>query len=93
MNIKIDKLIWFIHARDKTKSLGFIRTSNNGAIIIGGKTGSHKTGHGENYWDKIKEIISLNYLPVDVARDIGILPEDWKEPIMSRDDERMVNGN
>jgi hypothetical protein len=92
MNPKKDKLIWFIHSRDTSIALGFIRTSNNGAIIVGGKTGSHKTGHGESYWDKMKEIISQNYIPVEVAIDLNILPSDWQEPKLSREDKKLIDG-
>ena len=48
--------------------------------MIGGKTGSHRIGHGENYWDKIVEVIKLGYVPVDVAKDIKRLNLNWTPP-------------
>jgi hypothetical protein len=93
MNPEKNKLIWFIHGRDTTISLAFIRMPNNGAIVIRGKTGSHKTGHGESYWDKMKEIISLSYIPVEVARDLNLLLPDWSEPKLSSEDKILIDGN
>ena len=92
MNPEQNKLIWFIHSRETSISLGFIRTSNNGATIIGGKTGTHKTGHGESYWDKMKEIISQNYIPIDVARDLNILPSNWEEPKLNSEEKKLIGG-
>ena len=45
--------------------------------MIGGKAGSHRTGHGENYWEKVVEVIKLGYVPVDVAKDIKRLDLNW----------------
>jgi hypothetical protein len=80
MNPEIGKLYWFIHARDPSISLGFVRRPDNGASVVGGKTGTHQTGHGESYWDKIKEIITQGYIPVEVARELKLLPPNWNAP-------------
>jgi len=60
--------------------LKIARTGDLGARVIGGKTGSHGTGHGENYWDKIAEVIKMGVVPVDVAKDIKRLDLNWTPP-------------
>ena len=59
--------------------LRFTRVGS-GASIEGGKTGSHTTGHGENYWDKFKELIDLGYIPVSDALNLNLLPVGWTLP-------------
>ena len=76
MNPEIGKLYWLVHLESTPPvTLGFVRDKRGGAFIIGGKTGSHATGHGESYWKKLKETIAMGYTPVDVAKDLGTLPE------------------
>ena len=65
------------------------RTSDLGARVIGGMTGSHRTGHGETYWDKVVEVIKLGYVPVEVAKDIKRLPLDWTPPEEKTLDQRI----
>jgi len=73
--------IWFVHLGfEPPLPLKIERTSDLGARVIGGKTGSHRTGHGENYWDKVVEVIKLGYVPVDVAKDIKRLDLNWTPP-------------
>jgi len=70
--------IWFVHfGFDPPLPLKIERTSDLGARVIGGKAGSHRTGHGENYWEKVVEVIKLGYVPVDVAKDIKRLDLNW----------------
>ena len=91
MNPEIGKLYWFVHL-DSTPPvpLGFVRGARDNAFIIGGKTGSHGTGHGESYWQKLKEVIAMGYTPVDVARNLGFLPDEWTPPELSRTDREHV---
>jgi len=73
--------IWFVHLNYiPPLPLCYCRINGKQAEIFGGKTGSHRTGHSESYWDKLKEIIELGYVPVDVAKDLGLLTSDWKPP-------------
>ena len=90
MNLKIGNIYWFIHAEDTSIELGIIRISNNGAIVIGGKTGSHLTGHGESYWDKLKEVIAMNYIPVKVGIDLKLISSDWKAPNLTSSDRKLI---
>jgi hypothetical protein len=71
---------YFVHPRPPVVALGFVRERSGGARILGGRTGSHHTGHGESWWDKFVEIISLGYIPLDVARQRGIIGSDWLPP-------------
>ena len=68
------------------------RTSDLGARVIGGKAGSHRTGHGENYWEKVVEVIKLGYVPVDVAKDIKCLDLNWTPPDETTLDQRIEAG-
>lgn len=70
----------------------FRRISAKGAMVIGGKTGSHRTGHSETYWDKLKEIIKLGYTPVEIAKDVGLLNEDWAPPQLDQIDQLVKEG-
>lgn len=73
--------IWFVHLGfEPPLPLKLERTDNLGARVIGGKTGSHLTGHEETYWDKVVEVIQMGFVPVDVAKDIRRLPSDWTAP-------------
>jgi len=88
-----NEIIWFVHlGYDPPLPLRFKRTSNLGACVTGGKTGSHKTGHGETYWDKLVEIIRLGYLPDSVAKETGQIDNNWTEPDASRLDETITRG-
>ncbi len=60
--------------------------------MIGGKTGSHQTAHGENYWDKVVEVIKLGYVPVDVAKEIKRLDLNWKPPDETTLDQKIEEG-
>lgn len=91
MNPEIGKLYWFVHLQSSPPvTLGFIREKRGGAIIIGGKTGSHLTGHDETYWKKLKEVIAMGYTPVDVARDLRMLPEGWSPPELTPRDKELI---
>jgi len=63
------------------------------ARVVGGKTGSHSTGHGETYWDKFKEIVAMGFIPVEVAKEIGAIPEEWSHPEESTLDKEVESGN
>jgi len=90
MKIEQGQIHWFVHERDKT-CLGFIRTAKGGALVIGGRTGSHFTGHGESYWKKLTEIISMGYIPVETAIELGLHSADWTPPeITSRTDREWI---
>jgi hypothetical protein len=90
MKIDEGQIHWFIHELDKTPT-GLIRMRNGGALIIGGKTGTHLTGHGESYWAKIKELISHGYVPVEIAMELQLVPADWQQPeIQSKTDREWV---
>jgi len=47
---------------------------------MGGRTGSHQTGHGETYWSKFKEVIDHGYIPLEDANDLRLLPQGWRMP-------------
>jgi hypothetical protein len=58
--IKSRVIYWFVHPKTKPPTpLGFIRGDKYGWRVIGGLTGSHVNGHGEQWWGKFVEIISL----------------------------------
>ena len=79
MTIKHGHIHWFIHEQDQTP-LGFARLRNGGALILGGKTGSHLSGHVESYWKKFKEVINLGYMPVEIAIEFKIIHPEWAPP-------------
>ena len=87
MKIEQGQIHWFVHERDQIP-LGFIRLTKGGAVVIGGKTGSHLTGHGESYWKKLKEIIALGYVPVEIATELGLLPATWSPPEITNQTDR-----
>ncbi len=79
--IEPGELIWFVHPKHGAKSaLGFIRDHRSGAYVYGGHTGSHYTGHGERWTQKLELIESLGYLPLTDARSQGVVPDDWRPP-------------
>ena len=85
--------MWFVHPGfEPPLPLKIERTAGLGARIIGGKTGSHLTGHGETYWDKLVEVIKLGFVPVDVAKELGCLSDDWTPPDTERLDYTIKEG-
>jgi hypothetical protein len=91
--ISNEKEIWFVHLGFQPPlPLKIERNNGLGANVIGSKTGSHLTGHGETYWDIIVEVIKLGYIPVDVAREIKQLQEDWVPPEIGTLDKKIKDG-
>jgi hypothetical protein len=87
--IEPKKVYWFIEPDGPLTPLGFIR-AGRGAFVIGGKTGSHLTGHVETWWDKLLLIGSLGYIPVELAIGRGLIPENWAPPRLSEKDVLML---
>lgn len=87
MNITKGHIYWLVHEKSQLP-VGFVRLLNNGALVLGGKSGTHFTGHGESYWQKFKELISWGYIPKDIAIDLRLLPSDWRPPVISSSTER-----
>ena len=56
------------HDGDKDLWLGFVRCSDGGAYVIGGPTGSHMTGHGENWKTKYTELLAAGWLTGGIPR-------------------------
>jgi len=84
--ILTEKQIWFVHlSYEPPLPLKVEILPNHAARVTGGKSGSHTTGHGESYWDKIVEVIRLGFVPVEVAKDLGSIPVEWIPP----DEERL----
>ncbi|MGI8602324.1 MAG: hypothetical protein ACR2OZ_04925 [Verrucomicrobiales bacterium] len=85
--------MWFVHLGfEPPLPLKLERTDGFGARVIGGKTGSHLTGHGETYWDKVVEVVKMGFVPVDVAQDIGRLSSDWTVPSLADLDYKVKEG-
>src|ERR1041385_1542417 len=82
------KLCWLVDA--SSTPLGFIRDNRGGAFIVGGATGSHYTGHGESWWDKLCKIGRLGYMPVELAIKRELLSADWSAPELSEEDAFLV---
>jgi hypothetical protein len=78
--VELEHPYYFIHPQPPIATLVFIRERHGGARILGGRSGSHRTGHGESWWEKFSEVISLGYLPVEIARDRGIISTEWQPP-------------
>ena len=78
--IEIGRHYYFVHPSPPISTLSFVRLPSGGAEVCGGRTGSHRTGHGESWWDKLREIIGLGYIPVNIARERGIIFDQWQPP-------------
>jgi hypothetical protein len=63
-----------------------------GAEIIGGRCSAHNTGHNETYWSKFTEIIRLGYIPVCVAKELGILNDAWLPPCIDTLEDEIKKG-
>lgn len=88
-----EKEMWFVHlGYEPALPLKIERIDGFGATVVGGKTGSHRTGHGETYWDKFVKIIKLGFIPVDVAKDTRQISEDWTPPVESKLDKEIEGG-
>jgi len=90
--IKPRVIYWFVHlSTEPPTALGFIRYDNNWRVI-GGRTGSHSPGHGGGraWWNKIVEIISSGYIPIEEAVMTHKVPPDWSPPPLSNLDASIV---
>jgi hypothetical protein len=84
-------ICWFIDsAAIPPIPLAFVRDNRGGALVIGGKTGSHYTGHGESWWAKLSKIAALGYIPVEVASRQQLIPHDWTPPALGAQDALLV---
>ena len=82
---------WFVHASTVPQiPLGFVRDNRGGALVIGGKTGSHYTGHRDTWWDKFREVVLLGYVPVEQAVAQHLVPSDWSPPSLDDKDALIV---
>jgi hypothetical protein len=89
--VKPGLLCWFVDpSTTPPTSVGYIRDHRGGAFVIGGRTGSHYTGHAESWWDKLVLFASAGYVPADVAIRTEILPKDWAPPQVSDKDAELV---
>jgi hypothetical protein len=88
--IEPKKVYWFVDPENPLTPLGFVR-DGRGAFVIGGKTGSHLTGHAETWWDKLLLIGSLGYIPVEIAMKRDLIPNDWTPPQPSEKDAKTLN--
>src|SRR3954447_20132284 len=80
---------WLIDPESPLTPVGFVR-DGRGAFVIGGKTGSHLTGHAETWWDKLLLVGSLGYIPLELAMKRRIVPEDWSPPPLSEKDAKIL---
>lgn len=88
----INEILWLAKEEAKdTIVLGFLRDHQEGAFIIGGNTGSYYTGHNEGWEDIWNEYIEAGYIPVDLAKQKGILDKNWIPPSISREDQELVD--
>jgi len=93
MDLLNNKLIWFVHlSYEPPLPLCYRRIEDKSAEVIGGKTGSHRTGHSESYWDKLKELIGLGYIPAEIAKDLELLDLNWIPPKMDDIDNKIKEG-
>lgn len=87
-----DQSIWLVHlGYEPPLPLQFKRVEL-GAVITGGKTGTHRTGHGETYWGKFVELVKLGFMPVEVAKEIGVLASAWSPPESETLDAKIQRG-
>jgi hypothetical protein len=84
-------LYWFVHPSTvPPTALGFIRDNSRGALLIGGLTGSHYTGHKDTWWVKFRGIISDGYIPLEVAQAQGLVSARWQPPALEDTDDAIV---
>jgi hypothetical protein len=89
--MKAPPIEWFVHPEtDPPCPLGFLRDSRDGALIIGGQTGTHMTGHGERATAKMNEILSLGYIPLADAIKSNLIPAAWTPPSLNASDASLV---
>src|SRR5258706_12796720 len=82
---------WFVHpSAVPPVPLGFIRTNGRGALLIGGLTGSHMTGHKDTWKDKDQLLISDGYVPIQAAQAQGLISMGWKPPVPNDTDVAVV---
>jgi hypothetical protein len=84
-------LYWFISLKDnKQNAIGFLRGAMGKALIIGGPTGSHMTGHQESWRDFLLKIRSQGYIEESEAKKQGIISDAWQPPSLSLADYELV---
>ena len=84
-------LYWFINKKNQSDVIGLIRDYNDGCFIVGGLTGSHWTGHGEDWRNKKREMLSQGYINSELAIKRRIVPGNWKFPKVNWHDQRTID--
>jgi hypothetical protein len=90
--ISQERGVWFIHPNyDPPLPLRIQRVGELGALVTGGISGTHRTGHGQTYWDKLVEVIKLGYVPVPVAKELRLISSDWSPSVGDELDKQIAS--
>ena len=91
-DFKIGQLIWFIkeESKNKFRSLAFVRTSKGGALIIGGSTGTHFTGHGESWKKKLEMVLTEGFISFDEAQRRGMIQTPLIFPDLTKSEQEFL---
>ena len=89
---KINEILWLVKNKNGLISVvGFLRDHHDGVFIIEGETGSHYSGHGETWKNKWDKYITENYIPRNLALEKGLISNDWKPPLINKEDQKIIN--
>jgi hypothetical protein len=74
-----------------THVAGFIRTSKGGALVIGGETGTHFTGHGERWDKKWQQLVSRGFITLEDGVRQGVVDQKWAPPELTPSERDFVD--
>jgi len=91
----VGKIAWLFKKNNGGyNALGFLRMrgEREGCFIIGGPTGSHCTGHGEEWEGKLSEYVEQGYIDKENAIKENLISLDWSPPRISKGDQETIDG-
>jgi len=78
--------MWYVRAsQEGTEHLALMPDGRRFAVISS-PTGNYLAGHAETFADKQSELANQGFLPIDVARDRGVIRATWVPPRLTHED-------
>ncbi|HVF72644.1 MAG TPA: hypothetical protein VM940_13655 [Chthoniobacterales bacterium] len=89
--IQPGQVYWFAHVnRWKEEPVGFVRESRGGASFVGASSdvlyALLYVHRNDPWWDILCEIGRRGYVPIEIAIERSLVPDDWSPPALSDKD-------
>ena len=84
-------LYWLVRPRaGQIEAVGFMRSDDLGALVLGRPTGTHCSGHAEGWRSKWLQVTGEGFVPEFEARVGETIPSSWQPPALTRQDRKLA---